>query len=355
VRRRAIAGALAGLALLPAAASAHSTVTIQGADLIYASEDAVSNNNLIVDETPTSIRFRDREADNGLQGSAQCTPGDQEGAFAYEMTCPKTGIRLVTIDLGPNEDTAVANMLTIPVSATGANGADSLTVNGVVNDLLSGDTGNDLLNGGDGNDDLRGDEGADTITGGGGNDAIQGSVGADTIDAGAGDDNVLTPDGTVDKVVCGAGIDTVKADTVDEVTPDCEAVERTFVAPPPDDAGAEDKTKPALKVGGSTSQRVSAKRRLVRIAASLSETGEVSASGFLDAGGINTPIKTGRYKVDVAGGGVTILVRLSTSQMKKVLRDLKRRRKVYVRINVVGADRAGNSVVAKTLKIRLRK
>jgi len=37
------------------------------------------------------------------------------------------------------------------------------------------------------------------------------------------------------------------------------------------------------------------------------------------------------------------------------MRDLGRRRRVYARINVVGEDRAGNSVVSKTLKIRLRR
>ena len=37
------------------------------------------------------------------------------------------------------------------------------------------------------------------------------------------------------------------------------------------------------------------------------------------------------------------------------MRDLKRRRRVPVRVNVVGSDEAGNSVVHPRLKIRLRK
>ncbi len=350
-----LALAFLGLLLLPAGASAHSTITIQGPDIIYTSEDAISNNNLIVDETATTIRFRDREADNGLS-SSQCTPGDQEGAVAYEMTCPKNGIQRLNVDLGPNEDRMVANMISVTVGGTGAVGADNLKVNGAVNDLLDGDAGNDVLDTGDGADDVRGGDGSDTLLAGAGNDVLQGGSGVDTFDAGEGDDTVNAPDGAADKITCGGGTDTVRADTVDEVAADCEKVERGFVAPPSgEQTAAEDKTKPQLKAGGSTMQKVSARRRLVRIAASLSEKGEVSASGFLDAGGINTPIKTGSHKIDVAGGGVTILVKLSSSQIKKVMRDLNRRRRVYVRVNVVGADVAGNSVVHPTLKIRLRK
>lgn len=352
---RVLAAAVAGLAFLPAAAAAHSTILIQGPDITYTSEDAVSNNKLVVDETPTSIRFRDPEADSGIVGPSQCTPGDQQGAYAYEMTCPRTGLQRLTIDLGPNEDSMVATMLAIAVQGTGGAGADNLKVLGAGNEFLGGDTGNDTIDTGDGNDDLRGEEGADTLIGGNGNDMIQGAPGVDTIDAGAGDDTVNSPDGLADKITCGDGIDLVRADTVDEVARDCENVERSFVAAPPDEGGGEDTTKPQLKVGGSTMQRVSSRRRVVRVAASLNEVGEVSASGFLDAGGINTPIKTRRHKITVAGGGATILVRLSKSQIRRVMRDLRRRRKVYVRISVVGADQAGNSVVARTLKIRLRR
>jgi hypothetical protein len=343
------------LALPPAAASAHSTVTIQGADILYTSEDAVSNNKLVVDETATAIRFRDREADAGIQaGDARCTTGDQEGAIAYEVTCSKAGLQRLTVDLGPNEDSMVATLTTIVTGVTGATGADNLKVNGPVGDLLAGDTGNDVLDGGDGGDDLRGDEGNDTITGAGGNDTVQGGTGADTIDAGEGDDTVNVPDGSADKVACGNGIDTVRADTVDEVAADCENVERAFIAPPAgEQAAGDDKTKPKIKAGGSLLQRISMKRRVVRVAASLSERGEISASGFLDAGEIYTPVKTKSQKVAVDGGGVTVLIKLSKRQVRLSLRDLRRGRRVYLRVNVVGSDLAGNSVVHPRLKIRL--
>ena len=354
--RRALAAAAILSALLPATASTHSTVTIQGADILYTSEDVVSNNKLTVDETATSIRFRDREADAGIQGDPRCTPGDQDGQIAYEMTCPKTGIQRLTVDLGPNEDTMVATMSTITVGGTGAAGTDNLEVVGALNDLLAGDSGNDALAGGDGADDLRGDDGNDTITGAGGNDTIQGGTGADTVDAGEGDDTINVPDGSPDKVACGAGADTVRADTVDEVAADCENVERAFVAAPAgEQAAGDDKTKPVLKAGASTVQRISMKRRVVRVAASLSERGEISASGIFDAGEIFTPVKTRSQKVDVAGGGVTILIRLSKRQVRLALRDFRRGRRVFLRVNVVGSDLAGNSAVHPRLKIRLRR
>ena len=354
--RRPAAGALLALALLPAAAEGHSTVQIQGSDILYTSEDAISNNKLIVDETATTIRFRDREADSGISAvDSRCTPGDQEGTIAYEMTCQKAGLRRLTVDLGPNEDSMVANMQTIAVGGTGATGADNLKVNGAVNDLLAGDTGNDVLDGGDGADDLRGEEGNDTLLGGAGNDVLQAAGGADTVDGGDGDDTINVPDGTADKVTCGAGIDTVRADTVDEVAADCESVERAFVAPPSGEQAGEDKTKPTLQAGGSTAQRISLRRRLVRVAVSLSERGEVSASGILFAGGINTPAKTKSYRIDVAGGGVTILIKLTKRQARLAMRDLDRRRRVSLRVNVVGSDLAGNSVVHPRLKFRLRK
>jgi hypothetical protein len=50
---------------------------------------------------------------------------------------------------------------------------------------------------------------------------------------------------------------------------------------------------------------------------------------------------------------VTIRIRLSKRQVRMSLRDLRRGRRVYLRVNVVGSDLAGNSVVHPRLKIRL--
>ena len=97
--------------------------------------------------------------------------------------------------------------------------------------------GADTVNGGDGNDDLwslaRGDvpnPGVDTLTGGNGNDRFH------------------VRDGEADVVTCGAGNDTVLADTVDvisDATPEningsCERVVRSTI---PDNAGPENATQ----------------------------------------------------------------------------------------------------------------
>jgi len=355
LRRTLVAAAALSLAA-PAAASAHSVISIQGADILYTSEDAISNNNLLVDETATGLRFRDKEADAGIQAPANCTPGDTDAnGFTYEYTCPKSGLKRLTVDLGPNEDTMIATTSSILVGASGAGGADSLTVAGPTADLLAGDQGNDSLIGGDGNDDLRGEAGNDALSGGAGNDILQGGEGTDSADGGEGDDTINVPDGLPEKVTCGGGRDTVRADTVDEVAADCEVVETVFVAPPADQPMADDKTRPVLRAGGSTVQRVRGARRSVRIAVSLSERGEVSGSGFLDAGGRNTLLRSAIRRIDVAGGGVELVFRLSRKQMGYVSRDLRRGRRVRAKLRVSGEDRAGNTSVSKPLRISLRR
>lgn len=353
--RWTLAAAAAIALALPGAASAHSVITIQGADILYTSEDAVSDNNLLVDETATGLRFRDKEADSGIQAPASCTPGDTDASgFSYEFTCPKSGLKRLTVDLGPNEDTMIATTSTILVGASGAGGTDNLAVNGPTADLLAGDQGNDVLNGGDGADDLRGEAGNDTLSGGGGNDILQGGAGTDSADGGEGDDTINVPDGLAEKVTCGGGRDTVRADTVDEVAADCEVVETVFVAPPSDQPAADDRTRPVLQTGASLVQRVRGSRRSVRVAVSLSERGEVSGSGFLSADGLNTVLRSKIRTIDVAGGGVELVFTLSRKQMRQVARDRRRGRKVFARIRVSGEDRAGNTSVSKPIRIRLR-
>lgn len=355
--------ALLALLLLPAAAGAHSTVQVFGDEIIYASEDAVSDNNLIVDETATEIRFYDEEADNGVQSTdSRCRTGKTAGSggnvFVIEVHCRKQGLSKVSIDVGPNQDrvkvTLGAQWTTVGVA--GNTGADQITVSGPSNDFLSGDQGNDIIDGGDGNDEIRGAEGDDQLIGGNGDDKIQPASGADRVDAGAGDDIVTSPDGVKDTIVCAAGSDTVKGDTVDDVGPDCEAVERVFVAPPAGGGSTgNDTTKPKVRVGGAVVQRVSMRRRTIRLAVVSNERGEVAASGFLDADGLNLPLKSKSHKIKVAGGGTYITIKLSRTAMRYVLRDFKRGRRPTARLNVVATDDAGNAALAKRFKLRLRR
>ena len=112
---------------------------------------------------------------------------------------------------------------------------------------LSGGGGNDDLHAGDGDDQLDGGTGDDHLDGGFGDDVIVGGPGRDVIfgdraggDCGPlwckypyGNDTIDARDGEVDSITCGAGTDTVYADAVDVVAPDCENVVRTGAAPAP--------------------------------------------------------------------------------------------------------------------------
>ena len=77
------------------------------------------------------------------------------------------------------------------------------------------------IDGETGDDNLRGGAAGDTITGGDGQDSLFGGAGNDLLDGGAGDD---ARDGFLDRVHCGAGTDTVTADTLDLIDADCETV-----------------------------------------------------------------------------------------------------------------------------------
>lgn len=154
-------------------------------------------------------------------------------------------------------------------------------------DFLDGSLGNDVLRGGDGNDELKPDRGTDGISGGEGIDTvvyqlraaptlsldglandgeagendligvdvehvegstnsgvvtitgdgranhlrvisgpgvITGGEGADVLEGGPADDTINARDGSPDRVICGGGTDTVLADTLDIVSPNCENV-----------------------------------------------------------------------------------------------------------------------------------
>jgi hypothetical protein len=133
--------------------------------------------------------------------------------------------------------------------------------------------------------------------------------------------------GQADEVRCGAGEDRVEADTLDRADGDCEHVERVAVPAPPEPgpAGA-DQRSPRVRAGAATRQPPGR----VRILATSSERGVLSASGYLDAGGLSFPVQGDRRRVAVGGAGVTL------------------------RMGVVGTDRSGNSRLVAAPPIRLR-
>lgn len=111
------------------------------------------------------------------------------------------------------------------------------TINGSAgNDTMSGGSGGDRMNGGPGTDGLNGGAGRDVMNGGSGDDTLLGRAGGDRlvggsgrnrIVGGAGNDGIDARGGSVDRISCGSGRDTVRADRGDHVASDCERVKRT--------------------------------------------------------------------------------------------------------------------------------
>jgi Ca2+-binding RTX toxin-like protein len=100
------------------------------------------------------------------------------------------------------------------------------------NDVLMSDKANDKLDGGAGDDRVVGGFGDDTLVGGPGRDTLIGDTDGDycgifSCTLPYGNDTIDARDGEVDSVVCGVGTDTVSADPVDVVAPDCENVQRS--------------------------------------------------------------------------------------------------------------------------------
>ena len=176
--------------------------------------------------------------------------------------------------------------------------------------MVTGDDGNDTVLGRGGNDQADGGDGNDRVVGGTGDDILQAGLGLDRLEGEDGSDNLRSRDGLRDVVSCGAGFDRVDADTLDEITDDCESVTRTATAPPPGDwSSGDDTVRPRVQAGGATVQRLGRGGR-IRIAASSSERGTIAASGFLDVAGLSLPLISNRRRVAVAGGGVTLTVKL---------------------------------------------
>ena len=353
---RSLSVAVAVLALLPAAAAADSRMAFSQGEVSFLNEDAGVANKLLVEpaQNGSSVRFYDTSDPYGIAQypTPPCSPGQLNSQNnPVEIFCTAAQVKTISIDLGPNTD-SLDYKAKQAVTASGGTGADHL-VTGSGPDFLSGDQGNDYLDGGAGDDELRGEDGSDEIHGGAGNDKIFDGPGADTLDGGDGDDAFSTADGAVDKVACGPGNDTVRADTVDEVAADCEGVQRQYVAPPADQPAADDRTAPTLKAGGSTLQKVSLRRRVLRVAATSSEKGLIQITGYLDAGGINDRVRPAQARIAVAGQGAPLPLRLTRTQVKRALKDLRRGRHPRVRVTISAVDEAGNTSRAKHFWIAL--
>ena len=337
MRRAATALVAATLATaLPASAEAHSVVRVGGGTLNYISVDATSLNSLDARVRGRRIDLRDRTVDGGIS-PGPCDPGDisdDAQALIVQVLCARRRISNVSIDLGEREDRA-SIQLAMPVT-------------------LLGGPGSDVLRTGPGEDRVQADTGNDEVATGAGEDFVDGGLGFDVLDAGDGDDQLQSADGLADRVTCGPGIDRLDADTVDDVASDCEQVTRRPMAPP---AGAEDaagdRTRPRVQSDAKGLQRLG--RRSVRLLATTSERGFLAASGFLDVGGISLPLQSDRQEVPVDGGGASLTVKLTSRDMRRARRALRRGRPASIRMWVVGTDVAGNSRQARPVRIRLRR
>jgi Ca2+-binding RTX toxin-like protein len=109
-------------------------------------------------------------------------------------------------------------------SERGVGGNDGLSGN-AGDDLLAGGSGEDNLSGGAGKDRLSGNDGNDRLSGGRGNDRLTGGRGRNRLLGGSGNDRLNGVNGRVDRLNCGRGRDSARADRADHVR-GCERVRR---------------------------------------------------------------------------------------------------------------------------------
>lgn len=239
-------------------------------------------NDVVAATTTRTATFTDSGAD--ITAGTACSQVEQ-----HEVRCLGSNALGALVNLGDENDTSLSRGSTaVIVGAYGEAGDDELRGGtgtdaldgGPGNDLLLGERGNDMLLGDEGDDRLDGGGGADTLNGGGGADTadyssrteavtvslgegsgdngeleerdvieagvehlvggagddelsgsevanrLDGGSGEDTIDGLAGDDDIRVRDGSRDEVSCPEGVDSIVADTLDEVATECAQVDR---------------------------------------------------------------------------------------------------------------------------------
>jgi Ca2+-binding RTX toxin-like protein len=236
------------LVALPSAASA-ATVSRNGSETDYQS-DLGETNNIALTADGSDHVFTER--DSSLAANLGCTQVEvPEGSDKTgEVRCPDAGVTTVVFELGSRNDFVTIG-LTQPtdasVSVVGGSGRDEVDYSGSPSDPGVAVSLDDVANDGPGErgDDIHstvenahGTEAADVLTGDGDSNELFGDAGSDTYSGGGGDDMIVAYDPTVgacqpdddcltparDVIACGAGVDTVDADSLDKVAADCEIV-----------------------------------------------------------------------------------------------------------------------------------
>lgn len=114
---------------------------------------------------------------------------------------------------------------------------------------VGGGDGDDRLIGDDGNNSLTGGAGDDTLSGAGGDDVLDGGAGVDSYSGGSGDDLLTTLDGHGEPISCGAGTDRLEAVRADDLYGDFIA----WAGTDPADVLANDCDQ--MTLGGDTHNR----------------------------------------------------------------------------------------------------
>jgi Ca2+-binding RTX toxin-like protein len=250
--------------LLAASANAQAaTLTQTGSTLRYTADSDKTNVVTFTELSAGNIEVQRGGADNDAITGTGCT----EDVIGTTFSC--TGITAVVANGGGGGDTLDASGLTTArATLDGGDGDDHLR-GGAAADSISGGAGIDSVTAAgtpvsvslnDVADDGTAGEGDNvhsdiedvtvssgstaTVAGSGagnvltvttGDGTISGGAGSDTLQGGTGDDAIDARDGYADRVACGPGMDSVKADQLDQVYADCENVTREPVVGGADD------------------------------------------------------------------------------------------------------------------------
>jgi hypothetical protein len=312
------------LGALPAAAGAHAIVTVDAGTIVYSARDATDRNTLSVSLDENRVRLLDTTVEGGI-APGPCDPGRVDGnGYIIEVFCPRSASSRLRVDVADREDSVDVSA---PLPAV-----------------------------------ILGGPGADTLTGGPANDEIDGGEGDDRLSGGGGDDAISARDGATDTVSCGDGADRVTVDAPDAVDATCEAVDRA-TDPGAGGPGAggpstapvttgRDVKPPRVRGGALTFQRIG-RRRSLRIYATSSEVGRLAVSATVRVGEQQLRLGSGRGRVDVAGGGAALTLRLSRTTWTRLRRALRGGRRLRATVTVVATDRAGNSSASRLPAITL--
>jgi Ca2+-binding RTX toxin-like protein len=221
------------------------------------------------------------------------------------------------------------------------------------NDVITAGSSGENIDAGAGDDRIEAGYGDDTIVGGPGRDSINadksgGSCGLfETCYLPFGNDVIDIRDGGPDSLTCGPGSDTVTADAVDTVAPDCEAVTRDG-ASAPGGTGSD----PAGGGAGGTGAALKASIVKVKLGRALSRGLAVRITAPT-AGRLSATAKAGRKRVAAGSrtvkkaGRTTVTLRFAPKQRRKLRHAHRVKLSVAVRFSPKNGAKVSRTLAAK--------